>query len=101
VFARANTGHTFIFFDDMRNAGTQAALDQANLSYLPAYHMFDAGILASIGSNWEVRLSATNLSNELGLTEGNSRLTGAQSSGPINAGPMFGRAVKASLLYRF
>jgi iron complex outermembrane receptor protein len=75
--------------------------DQANLSYLPAYHTFDAGVLASIGKHWEVRLSATNLSNELGLTEGNSRLTGAQSSGPINARPIFGRAVEASLLYRF
>jgi iron complex outermembrane receptor protein len=75
--------------------------DQANLSYLPAYHTFDAGVLASIGKRWEVRLSATNLSNELGLTEGNSRLTGAQSSGPINARPIFGRAVEASLLYRF
>jgi iron complex outermembrane receptor protein len=75
--------------------------DQANLSYLPAYHTFDAGVLASIGQHWEVRLSATNLSNELGLTEGNSRLTGAQSSGPINARPIFGRAVEASLMYRF
>lgn len=75
--------------------------DQANLSYLPSYHTFDAGVLASIGRNWEVRLAATNLTNELGLTEGNSRLTGAQSSGPINARPIFGRAVEASLLYRF
>ncbi|MDB5908176.1 MAG: TonB-dependent receptor [Massilia sp.] len=74
--------------------------DQANLSYLPSYHTFDAGILASLGRNWEVRLSATNLTNELGLTEGNSRLIGAQS-GPINARPIFGRAVEASLLYRF
>jgi hypothetical protein len=48
-----------------------------------------------------VRLAATNLTNELGLTEGNSRLTGAQSSGPINARPIFGRAVEASVLYRF
>ena len=75
--------------------------DQANLSYLPSYKTLDIGALANLGSNWEVRLSATNLTNELGLTEGNSRLTGAQSSGPINARPIFGRAVEASLLYRF
>jgi iron complex outermembrane receptor protein len=75
--------------------------DQANLSYLPSYKTLDIGALASIGENWEVRVSATNLTNELGLTEGNSRLTGAQSSGPINARPIFGRAVEASLLYRF
>jgi outer membrane receptor protein involved in Fe transport len=75
--------------------------DQANLSYLPAYHTLDVGALAQIGDKWEVRLAATNLTNELGLTEGNSRLTGAQSSGPINARPIFGRAVEASVLYRF
>ena len=75
--------------------------DQANLSYLPSYKTFDIGVLASLGARWEVRVSATNLSNELGLTEGNSRLTGEQSSGPINARPIFGRAVEASLLYRF
>jgi iron complex outermembrane receptor protein len=68
---------------------------------LPLYKTLDLGALASIGANWEVRVSATILTNELGLTEGNSRLTGAQSSGPINARPIFGRAVEASLLYRF
>jgi iron complex outermembrane receptor protein len=75
--------------------------DQANLSYLPAYNTVDLGMLASIGDKWEVRVAATNLTNELGLTEGNSRLTGAQASGPINARPIFGRAVEASVLYRF
>ena len=75
--------------------------DQTNLSYLPSYKTVDAGILATVGQHWEFRLAGTNLGNELGLTEGNSRLTGAQSSGPINARPIFGRAVEASVLYRF
>ena len=75
--------------------------DQANLSYLPSYKTVDAGILATVGDHWEFRLAGTNLGNELGLTEGNSRLTGAQSSGPINARPIFGRAIEASVLYRF
>jgi iron complex outermembrane receptor protein len=75
--------------------------DQENRSYLPSYKTLDIGALATIGDKWEVRISATNLTNELGLTEGNSRLTGAQASGPINARPIFGRAVEASLLYRF
>jgi iron complex outermembrane receptor protein len=75
--------------------------DQENRSYLPSYKTLDIGALASIGDKWEVRIAATNLTNELGLTEGNSRLTGAQASGPINARPIFGRAVEASLLYRF
>jgi outer membrane receptor protein involved in Fe transport len=75
--------------------------DQANKSYLPAYNTLDVGMLASIGDRWEVRVGATNLTNELGLTEGNSRLIDAQASGPINARPIFGRAVEASVLYRF
>jgi outer membrane receptor protein involved in Fe transport len=75
--------------------------DQANQQYLPSYKTLDLGALASIGANWEVRVAATNLTNELGLTEGNSRLTGSQATGPINARPIFGRAVEASLLYRF
>lgn len=103
---RIPLGDTALGATDLKLYGTYTHIgerwaDQANLSYLPSYKTFDIGALATLGSNWEVRVSATNLTNELGLTEGNSRLTGAQSSGPINARPIFGRAVEASLLYRF
>lgn len=74
--------------------------DQANTQYLPAYNTLDVGILAEISDKLEFRLSGSNLTNELGLTEGNSRLVGA-SSGPINARPIFGRAWEASINYRF
>ncbi|MFP5392005.1 MAG: TonB-dependent receptor [Gammaproteobacteria bacterium] len=75
--------------------------DQQSLSYLPRYHTVDAGVLASVGEHWEVRAAGTNLGNRLGLTEGNSRLTGAQASGPIHARPLFGRALEFSVAYRF
>jgi len=74
--------------------------DQANLQYLPSYKTVDAGALFTIGEKIELRLSGTNLSNELGLTEGNSRLT-TGGTGPINARPLFGRTWEASLMYRF
>ncbi|TFW22277.1 TonB-dependent receptor [Duganella callida] len=74
--------------------------DQLNQQYLPAYHTFDAGVLFELGEKIEVRLAGTNLNNELGLTEGNSRLT-TGNVGPINARPLFGRTWEASLLYRF
>ena len=74
--------------------------DQANTQYLPSYNTLDLGILAELSDKLEFRLSGTNLNNELGLTEGNSRLVGA-STGPINARPIFGRAWEASLTYRF
>ena len=74
--------------------------DQANQQYLPSYRTVDAGVLFSFGDKIEVRLAGTNLNNELGLTEGNSRLT-TGNVGPINARPLFGRTWEASLLYRF
>ena len=74
--------------------------DQANQQYLPSYRTIDAGVLFSVGDKIEVRLAGTNLNNELGLTEGNSRLT-TGNVGPINARPLFGRTWEASLLYRF
>ncbi|WP_020653357.1 TonB-dependent receptor [Massilia niastensis] len=75
--------------------------DQANQQYLPAYETLDLGVLAELGDKLEFRVSATNVTNELGLTEGNSRLTGGNATGPINARPLFGRAVEVSLNYRF
>jgi outer membrane receptor protein involved in Fe transport len=92
--------HSVKLYGTYTHIGSRWA-DQANLSYLPSYQTVDLGVLGNIGDKWEVRVSATNLTNELGLTEGNSRLTGAQSSGPINARPIFGRAVEASVMYRF
>jgi outer membrane receptor protein involved in Fe transport len=74
--------------------------DQANQQYLPSYRTIDAGVLFSFGDKIELRLAGTNLNNELGLTEGNSRLT-TGNVGPINARPLFGRTWEASLLYRF
>lgn len=74
--------------------------DQANVQYLPSYKTYDLGALFTLGEKIELRLSGTNLSNELGLTEGNSRLT-TGGSGPINARPLFGRTWEASVMYRF
>ncbi|WBS03266.1 TonB-dependent receptor [Pseudoduganella sp. SL102] len=74
--------------------------DQANLQYLPSYKTVDAGAVFRLGEKIEFRVSGNNLSNELGLTEGNSRLT-TGGSGPINARPLFGRTWEASVMYRF
>jgi outer membrane receptor protein involved in Fe transport len=74
--------------------------DQQNTQYLPAYNTLDVGVLAELSDKLEFRVSGTNMTNELGLTEGNSRLVGA-STGPINARPIFGRTWEASLTYRF
>lgn len=91
--------HALRLYGTYSHIGSRWA-DQANTQYLPAYNTLDVGILAELSDKLELRVSGNNLSNELGLTEGNSRLVGA-SSGPINARPLFGRAWEASLNYRF
>ncbi|GGC08023.1 TonB-dependent receptor [Pseudoduganella buxea] len=74
--------------------------DQANLQYLPSYKTVDLGAVYRLGEKIELRVNGSNLSNELGLTEGNSRLT-TGGAGPINARPLFGRTWEASVMYRF
>ncbi|MFZ6691992.1 TonB-dependent receptor domain-containing protein [Undibacterium sp. SXout20W] len=74
--------------------------DIQNQQVLPSYNTLDAGILAVVGDKLEFRLTGTNLNNTLGLTEGDSRVLGT-TSGVIMARPIFGRAIEASVTYRF
>jgi outer membrane receptor protein involved in Fe transport len=75
--------------------------DVENQQVLPKYHTFDAGVLVGLGEKVELRLSGNNLTNELGLTEGNARIIGAGAGGTVFARPIFGRSWEASVLYRF
>jgi len=74
--------------------------DIQNQQVLPAYHTLDAGILAEVGERLEFRVSGTNLTNTFGLTEGDNRVLGT-TSGVVMARPIFGRAIEASVAYRF
>jgi len=76
--------------------------DPQNTQVLPPYTTLDAGLIANLGPHLEARLQGTNLTNELGLTEGNSRdLTAGISTGFEMARPIFGREVQARLKYYF
>jgi len=76
--------------------------DPENTQILPAYTTLDAGILGNFGRHFELRLQGTNLTDSLGLTEGNSRsLTAGISTGFEMARPIFGREVQAQLKYVF
>jgi outer membrane receptor protein involved in Fe transport len=79
--------------------------DIANQEVLPAYYTLDAGAVAEIGHNFEVRLQGTNLTNQIGLTEGNARVQVGTGSGIVNnlemARPIFGREVNLNLRYKF
>ena len=76
--------------------------DPGNTQVLPKYYTLDAGIVAGLGSNFEVRLQGSNLTNQIGLTEGNARVTTAGiSSGFEMARPIFGREGQLQLRYKF
>ena len=73
-----------------------------NQQVLPAYNTLDAGIIGDIGAHFEVRVQGSNLTNTIGLTEGNARvLTSGISNGFEMARPIFGREIQAQLKYLF
>ena len=76
--------------------------DNANLQPLPSYEKVDAGISVDIGDNVNVLVVGDNLTDEIGLTEGNPRVSG---TGVVNnvviARPIQGRSYTASVTYRF
>ncbi|MCK5908805.1 MAG: TonB-dependent receptor, partial [Caulobacter sp.] len=79
--------------------------DAANTSRLPAYTLVNATVRFNVSEALSIYAYGTNLTNELGLTEGNPR-AGQIISGEAGAlygvgRPEFGRAFKAALLYRF
>jgi hypothetical protein len=76
--------------------------DPEDTQILPAYTTLDAGVIADYGEHLEVRLQGTNLTNALGLTEGNSRsLSSGISTGFEMARPIFGREVQGQIKYYF
>ena len=76
--------------------------DPGNTQILPAFTTLDAGIVGDFGEHLEVRLQGTNLTDALGLTEGNSRsLTAGISTGFEMARPIFGREVQGQIKYYF
>jgi outer membrane receptor protein involved in Fe transport len=75
--------------------------DIGNTQPLPAYNTLDAGAVATLGKNFEIRLQASNLTNEIGLTEGNARVTNSGiSNGFEMARPIFGREAQLQLIYK-
>jgi TonB dependent receptor/TonB-dependent Receptor Plug Domain len=76
--------------------------DPGDTQILPSFTTLDAGIVGDFGDHLEVRLQGTNLTDSLGLTEGNSRsLTAGISTGFEMARPIFGREVQGQVKYYF
>lgn len=75
--------------------------DPENNQLLPRYYQLDAGISVDIDKRIKLQATANNLTNEIGLTEGNPRIIGSQGSGPILARPILGRSFRFSAAYSF
>lgn len=76
--------------------------DPGNVQPLPSYFTLEAGLVATWAGGLELRLQGGNLTNEIGLTEGNPRVL---DSGIVEGFEMArsipGRQVSLALRYRF
>jgi outer membrane receptor protein involved in Fe transport len=74
--------------------------DESNLTPLPAYWDLGAGIDAHVGDSWEFRLLGSNLTDEIGLTEGNARFGGNTVQNNVGMGrSIVGREVNLTAKY--
>ena len=76
--------------------------DDTGLNPLGSYYDLAAGIVAAIGDNWQVRLLGSNLTNQIGLTEGNARFGGNAVQNSVGFGrSIVGREESIQLKYKF
>jgi hypothetical protein len=77
--------------------------DQSGLQQLGSYETWDFGVIANMGDHWQFTLRGTNITDELGLTESNSRIFGVASDegGVLLARPIEGAEYNFQARYRF
>lgn len=99
VWFAAGRGRAFLA---VAHYGSRYANDENSIR-LPAYTKLDAGVEYSLGPSWTAQLNVNNLSNEVGLTEGNPRTdVGASGIGQLyNARTLFGRSLMLAVHYNF
>ncbi|MGN6375582.1 MAG: TonB-dependent receptor domain-containing protein [Sphingomonas sp.] len=75
--------------------------DVQNQQVLPHFYTLDAAASIELTSRLRLQANATNLTDTIGLTEGNPRTLGAQRDGAIFGRPILGRSVQISASYGF
>lgn len=75
--------------------------DPENNQLLPNFYQLDAGIAVNVGDNVRLQVTGNNLTDEIGLTEGNPRIIGGQGQGAILARPILGRSFRFSAAFSF
>ncbi|HEY8328380.1 MAG TPA: TonB-dependent receptor [Rhodanobacter sp.] len=80
-------------------------VDTANSVKLPSYDVWSASARYDVSQQFSLYLYADNLTNSLGLTEGNPRAGELQSAdagaNTFIARPLLGRSYRAAVMYRF
>ena len=92
--ARATISTTLSFTGDRFS-------DVQNEQLLPRFYKWDAGLSVDVTPRVRLQAVADNLTNAIGLTEGNPRALGSQGTGAIFARPILGRSAQLSASYRF
>lgn len=75
--------------------------DVQNQQLLPHYLKWDAGVIVDATDRLQLQVTADNLTDKIGLTEGNPRTLGSQGAGAILARPILGRSFRFSAAFRF
>ena len=76
--------------------------DGTGLNPLGTYYDIGAGVTANIGDNWQVRLLGSNLTDQIGLTEGNARFGGNAVVNEVGFGrSIVGREINIGAKYKF
>ena len=107
---RLTPSYTLPMFEDgfFRIYGTYTYVgdrwaDVQNTQFLPSYHTLDFGAELALNDAYEIDVTATNVTNELGITEGNTRVLGSGigGGGVFLGRPLFGAAYDVSFVVRF
>ena len=77
--------------------------DLTGLQPLGTYYMLSAGVVANVSRHWQFRVQGTNLTNQIGLTEGNARKQGAAAgiNNVLLARPIEGQEINFTVYYKF
>ena len=75
--------------------------DVQNQQLLPGFITWNAGLSLDLTARLRMQATADNITDAIGLTEGNPRTLGTQAPGAIFARPIPGRSVNLSASYRF
>ena len=75
--------------------------DPENLQLLPHFYQLDAGVSVLLNERIRLQVTGNNLTDEIGLTEGNPRIIGGQGTGAILARPILGRSFRFSAAVEF